>query len=473
MHKSAGNAIPFEGAADEGYELTDPRGNKAQHPPMSADLIRWLFCRSNPANNVDFGPGPAEELRAKFTLKLWNTYAFFCNYARLDDFDPASPQVPLKERSDLDRWILSDLQKLIQTARKAFGDYNVMAFCLEAERFVDDKLSNWYVRRNRRRFWKSEQGTDKLAAYQTLYAVLMTLTKLAAPVMPFLAETMYQNLKAIGEPESVHLCAYPEVEAALIDEQLSADMNALLRLVSLGSAARNSVKIKVRQPLAEMKVKSDTLSDRRAIERFADQICEELNVKKVTIAENNSPPFFVVEPYLVRERVKFDFGSNAGQVMAALDKLPKEKLRELADQQEPFNLPLPSGKSVDLAVPHEYFELTVKGLDGWAAVDDYGTIVGLDSRISDALKKEGMAREVVRHVQELRKSAKLELEDRIALHLATESANLKQAIAAHKDYISAETLTKRWSEQPLNGEVHRANVKVDGQALTIELSKVT
>jgi isoleucyl-tRNA synthetase len=282
MHKSAGNAIPFEGAADEGYTLTDPKGVTDCYPPMSADLIRWLFCRHSPANNLDFGPGPAEELRSQFTLKLWNSYAFFCNYARLDSFDAAAPHVPVAERPDIDRWILSDLEILIQTARRSMEEYNVQGFCLEAERFVDDKLSNWYIRRNRRRFWKSEQGADKLAAYQTLYAVLTTLTKLFAPIMPFLAEAMYTNLRESskeGQPGktrdsfSVHLCDYPKLDQSLLDEQLSEDMDALLRLVSLGSAARNSVKIKVRQPLAEMKVQPATDGERRAVERFAYQIC--------------------------------------------------------------------------------------------------------------------------------------------------------------------------------------------------------
>src|SRR5947209_7237981 len=155
----------------------------------------------------------------------------------------------------MDRWILSDLQKLVQTARRALPDFNVQAFCLEAERFVDEKLSNWYVRRNKRRFWRSEQGQDKLAAFQTLYTVLTTLAKLFAPIMPFLTETMYQNLMAQGRGDvSVHLCEYPEVDASLIDEQLSDDMDAVFTLRELGSAARNSVKIKVRQPLAEMRV---------------------------------------------------------------------------------------------------------------------------------------------------------------------------------------------------------------------------
>src|SRR5262249_45006117 len=153
-----------------------------------------------------------------------------------DGFDPATPQVPLKERPDIDRWILSDLQKLVQTARREFEAYNLMAFCLKAEEFVDDKLSNWYVRRNKRRFWESEQGPDKLAAYQTLYTVLVTLAKLFAPVIPFLSETMWQNLRTPADAESVHLCDYPEPDLSLVDDELSADVDALLKLVSLGSA---------------------------------------------------------------------------------------------------------------------------------------------------------------------------------------------------------------------------------------------
>src|SRR5205823_2344294 len=186
----------------------------------------------------------------------------------------------LADRPDIDRWILSDLQLLIRKARQSFEAFDVMAFCLEAEQFVDDRLSNWYVRRNRRRFWKGEKGADKLAAYQTLYTVLVTLTKLIAPVVPFLAEEMHQNLRLAAEPESVHLCDYPKNDDSLIDARLSADMAALLRLVTLGSAARNMVKIKVRQPLAELQVQPGTEADRRAVARFADQIAEELNIKR-------------------------------------------------------------------------------------------------------------------------------------------------------------------------------------------------
>jgi isoleucyl-tRNA synthetase len=468
MHKSAGNAIPFEGAADAGYDLKDPKGVVAHYPAMSADLIRWLFCRSNPAANIDFGPAPAEELRARFTLKLWNTYAFFVNYARLDQFDPAAPQVPVHERPDIDRWVLSDLQQLVRTARRAFDEYNVMAFCLEAEKFIDDKLSNWYVRRNRRRFWKSEHGQDKQAAYQTLYTVLLTLTKLCAPVMPFLTETMYQNLKTAGDPESVHLCDYPAVDKSLVDEQLSAEMDALLDVVSLGLAARNSKKIKVRQPLAEMRVDPANESARRAVERFADQITEELNLKRVALRTQDQAP-------LVQERVRLNkqnagpkYGSRLKDVEAALARTDvatvvlKKRLGEL--------LPLTCPWGTEMLTPPEV-DVEIVPPEGWAEAHDTGILVIVDCRLSDELRLEGMAREVVRHVQNTRKEADLQPEDRIVLWLHTDSGNLRQAIDAHRDYIAAETLTVEWSPGSLNGQGHGTNVKVDGQPLRIELSK--
>jgi isoleucyl-tRNA synthetase len=439
---------------------------------MSADLIRWLFCRSNPAANIDFGPGPAEELRARFTLKLWNSYFFFCDNARQAQggFDLSAPAVPVRARPDMDRWVLSDLQQLVRTARQAFDEYNVMAFCLEAEKFVNDKLSNWYVRRNRRRFWKSEEGQDKQAAYQTLYTVLLTLTKLCAPVMPFLTETMYQNLKAPGDPASVHLCDYPAVDEALIDEGLSADMDALLDLVSLGMAARNSVKppLKVRQPLAEMKVLPGSDSARRAVERFADQLRDELNIKKVTLHDPAAGPLLTQEAKGNAKTLGPKFGPRLREVQACLAAAPAAEIAAEVQAGAPFVLECPGGP-VELAP--EDVTVTQKAPPGWAGVADRGTQVLIDTRVTEELAREGMAREVVRHVQNTRKEADLQPEDRIVLWLHTDAGHLRQAIDAHRDYIAAETLTVRWSPASLNGQGHATDVKVDGQPLRIELSK--
>jgi isoleucyl-tRNA synthetase len=456
MHKSKGNSIPFDEAAEK----------------VGADLMRWVFCRHNPVNNLNFGYSSVEEIRSKFILKLWNTYAFFCNYARIDGFDPQAAAVPIERRPDIDRWILSDLQLLVRTARREFERFNVQAFCQQAELFVDDRLSNWYVRRNRRRFWKSEKGEDKLAAYQTLYAVLLTLTKLFAPIMPFLTEEMYQNLVPEPRPgrDSVHLCAFPDESA--IDADLSADMDALLRLVSLGSAARNTVKIKVRQPLAEMKVQPADLRERRAVERFADQICEELNIKKVNLhdAGQGSLLRYEIKPNLKTLGPKF--GVRLKAVVEALTRTAgdADALAKRLNEEKPILLALTTGENVELD-PADLI-VTSKGPDGWAAVAERGTVVAIDARLTEALKQEGMARDVVRHVQELRKKSGLEMEDRIVLYLGVgDSPALAQAIATHKAYIMNETLATQWADQPLGPQAHSANVKLDRQDLRIELRR--
>jgi isoleucyl-tRNA synthetase len=515
MAKSKGNAIEFNGAANDGYELfteRDPKVGveqqakrdlpegwksysegevvidgvrkqvvKGQYPPIGADVIRWLYCRTNPASNINFGPESADELRSKFHLKLWNSYAFFCNYAVLDGFDPAAPQVPVKDRPDIDRWILSDLQQLVATARARFEAFDVMAFCLEAERFVDDKLSNWYIRRNRRRFWKSEKGADKDAAYQTLYQVLVTLAKLLAPVMPFLSETMYQNLvpRAKERGESVHHCDYPQVNAALvdestalIDEELSADMEAMLRLKELGLAARNRAKVKVRQPLAELKVQPANDRERRAVERFSDQLVDELNVKRVTLhtpSPLDKSTWWLLEPQVKANhaRLKDKFGDRLREVLQALE---QEELEMVAAHPGASLCTEVKIGDTRYGLDADDF-LQWKAPEGWIGVCDKGTQLALDARITEELKLEGMAREVVRHVQQARKDAGLEMDDRIVLYLGTESDKLRQAIEAHRAYIANETLLAEWATQPLGEGAYRAEVQVDGQPLTVELKK--
>ncbi len=509
MHKSKGNSIEFNGAANDGYALFHERNPKialeaqakkdlpagftrfiedeatidgkpikvvkGYYPPIGADVIRWMYCRTNPISNINMGPGPADELRAKFILKLWNTYAFFCNYARLDGFNPLAPQVPVAERPDIDRWILSDLQLLIKKARESFEAFNVMSFCLEAEKFVDDKLSNWYIRRNRRRFWKGEQGSDKQAAYQTLYTVLATFTKLIAPVAPFLAETMYGNLTITNHlaetasPSSIHLCDYPIADETLIDVQLSEDMEALLRLVSLGGAARNAAKIKVRQPLAELKVQAGTEADRRAIERFADQMQDELNVKRVNIHEPK-------DRSLLRHLVKANLKTLAPKCGNRLN-----EVKRLIESGAPEIIQLVDGSSreIQLALDGQSFSITevdVIGIPeavdkGWQGIFDRNTQISLDARITPELAREGMARDIIRQVQELRKNSGLEMEDRIELSLNTTDDALKQAIEEHRANIAAETLTKEWAQSPLTEGAPSASVKVEGQALTITLRK--
>ncbi len=479
MHKTKGNAIPFEGAANDGYDIKDTDKKFHHFPPMGADLMRWMYCRQNPVSNINFGPHLAEEVRSKFIMKMWNIYAFFCNYARLDDFDPSAPQVPVQDRPDIDRWILSDSQLLIQAAHDAFKSYNVMAFCLKAEEFVDDKLSNWYVRRNRRRFWKSEKGADKLAAYQTLYTVLTTLVKLCAPVIPFMTEKMHQNLyepEALATVHSVHLCDYPTVDDKLIDHDLTDEMDALLRLVSLGGSARNAVKVKVRQPLAEIKIQPENDAEKNAVERFADQFRDELNIKKVTLHDPANEPLLTFTFKPNPKSVGPKFGARLQQVQQALarelaDPYSGEQtaMEQLGGGTGTLNFRLDDGTNVSLEAADLW--VTPKVDQGWGGIADRGTQILLDGRITLELELEGLAREVIRNVQSARREAGLEMDDRIILVLQTDDAKLTDAIRTHRDYIASETLVVNWATDALGGVAHRVEVKIEGMKLAIELKK--
>jgi isoleucyl-tRNA synthetase len=304
MHKSDGTAIWFEEAAEQ----------------LGVDTIRWMYLAQNPASDLRFGTrhheehvelqtpegtisetkegmatckvtsGPADEIRRQILIPLWNSYAFFVNYARLDDFDPKTPQVPLEERGNGDPWILSNLQELIETAHREMQAFNVAGFCEATALFIDD-LSNWYIRRNRRRFWRSKDAsdTDKLAAYQTLYEVLTTLSKLLAPCIPFLSERIYQNLvRGVDDsaPESVHLCDYPEPDEAKINRDLGKAVAVGQRVVRLGHKLREEQNLRVRQPLAELQFTCGTPEEIEYVLQLQEAIADELNVKSIKAAEH-------------------------------------------------------------------------------------------------------------------------------------------------------------------------------------------
>jgi isoleucyl-tRNA synthetase len=470
MHKTAGNSIEFIAAADEGGVTADAKGNRVPFKAIGADVMRWLYCRANPASNLSFGPGPADEVRAKFVIKLWNCYGFFANYAALDGFDPAAPAVPVADRPDIDRWILSDLQLLTRTARAAFERFDVMAFCLAAEEFIDAKLSNWYIRRTRDRFWSNDVNLDaagrrdKLAAYQTLHAVLLDLCRLCAPVVPFVTEVMWKNIAA-GRGESVHLADYPVADEAAIDTALSQDMDAVLRIVSLGGSARNAAKQKVRQPLAELRVSPGSDADRRAVERFPGLITDELNVKRVTL-HAGSEPMLKASAKLNKKTAAAKLGPLLKDAEAALDKLDGTAIEAA----------LAAGTFTLVGVALERADVTIGYLapDGWSGVVDRGTQVMIDARLTPELKAEGLARDVVRLVQDARKDAGLDVSDKIELYLGADADPLKAAIAAHRDYLAGEVQAVRWSNAPLNGDAYTPAEprKVDGQPLTIALRKV-
>jgi isoleucyl-tRNA synthetase len=278
----------------QGEKMSKAKGNTIDPwtilQGQGADALRWYLLTSSPAGNVRrFYPDQVTEVMRRFLLTLWNTYSFFVIYANIDHFDPRSKEVP-QCSSELDRWIISELNQLIAEVNSVMDNYDPTRVGRRIEEFVD-YLSNWYVRRSRRRFWKSESDADKLAAYFTLYQCLVTLAKLLAPFTPFIAEELYQNLVCSvypQTPQSVHLCDFPVAELSKVDEQLSADTRLAMKVSSLGRAARSKAGIKIRQPLAKVVVKARSIAEREGIVRLSSQVVEELNVKELGFVEDEA-----------------------------------------------------------------------------------------------------------------------------------------------------------------------------------------
>ena len=453
MHKSDGTAIWFEEAAEQ----------------IGVDTLRWMYLAQNPASDLRFGrrdktkpltlqfpdgpatetkegaplclvtSKPADEIRRQNLITLWNTYAFFVNYARLDEFDPQAPQVPVAERPEIDRWVLSNLQALIRTANESLPQYNVAAFLKEASRFIDD-LSNWYVRRNRRRFWRSRNAgdRDKLAAYQTLYTVLVELCKLLAPMIPFLTEAMYQNLvRAVGPeaPESVHLCRYPQFDATQLDAGLSERMALAQIVVNLGHGLREKANQRVRQPLSELRFACLKPGQAEAITKLADVIQEELNVKRIVPC----PDLEELVTYAYKPNLK-TLGPKYGKGLSALSKaLPTLDGGLLA--------PLRRGETITIALdgtefvlaPEDVMISTQQAAD-WAVADEQGVQIALSTKLTPELLAEGMARDFVRQIQQLRKDADLEIEQHIQVGFSTVDGGVRAAVNEWDAFIREETL---------------------------------
>ncbi len=454
MHKSDGTAIWFEEAAEQ----------------LGVDTMRWMFLSQDPAVDLKFGTRhpdepvaletpngvitetaeglptcrvtskPSDEVRRQVLIPLWNSYAFFVNYARLDEFDPRVPQIPLNERQEIDRWILSNLQELIQTARHSFESYNVAEFCRATRRFIDD-LSNWYIRRNRRRFWRARnaEDKDKLAAYQTLYEVLTTLVKLLAPCLPFLTERMYQNLVRSWDksaPESVHLCDYPEPRLEWLDPELNERMATAQQVVRLGHKLREQANVRVRQPLPELRCAVPDERKRKAVEKLTALIADELNVKKVTVCET------------LDELVQTVFKPNLKTLGPKYGKLLNVIRQELPKLESSVLSPLLNGENVELRLNDQLIILTPDDVlvekqhaEGWVSESERDELhVALSTQITPELRAEGIARDFVRHVQQSRKDLNLEIQDRIRVFWNTEDEQVREAVERWSEYIQTETL---------------------------------
>ena len=456
----------------DGQKMSKSRGNVVEPDAVldrqGADAFRWyLFTVSSPWYVRRFSPEMVDEVVRKFLLTLWNTYSFFTVYANIDRFDPSAEPVPVAERALLDRWIIGELNRLVRDVTSGLEDYDATTTGRAIQQFVED-LSNWYVRRSRRRFWKGGHDRDKLAAYHTLYDCLVTLAKLLAPYTPFIAEELYQNLVCsvdASAPESVHLCDWPVADADLIDEVVGFDMAAARQVVELGRAARNGAGVKTRQPLREVAVAVGEAREREALARLADLIVDELNVKGLRFVESADELSGVrVKPNLPVLGPKH--GKLLPQIKAALELVdPAAFVAELRSRGA-LALALPDGAEVELTEGDLLIETTAA--EGYRVERQGERAVALAVEIDGPLREEGLAREIVHAVQLSRKNADLHIEDTISLALRVPDS-VRQVVERFASYIKGETLASEFS---LDGgeRDHNETARVDGHEINIGLS---
>jgi isoleucyl-tRNA synthetase len=425
MSKSLGNII-------DPYDVFNAVG---------ADALRWHFtARVAPDVQKRVSVDIIADVASSFINTYWNTYAFFVMYARLDEFDAAA-DVPYEQRPEIDRWILSLLEQTIATATAALDDYDALKAGEAIERFVD-QLSNWYVRRNRRRFWKAASGADKQAAYLTLYECVEVVNRLLAPFVPFISEDVYQNLvRAIAPdaPVSVHMTSWPRANAKRLDRELLAETDVVQRVVGLGRAARNASRLKVRQPLKRLLVRVPDAGAEAAVRRHEEQILEELNVKQLELIARDAT--------LVSYRIKPNLpviGKRYGKLIPAIrNYLAAADGAAIAAAVARGDVQTFRVDGQELEIRPEDLLVESASAEGFACAEEQGYLVGLDTRLDDALRREGLARELVRAVQDARKQAGLEVADRIVLHVEGDAA-VSAALEAHRDYLMNETLASAW-----------------------------
>jgi len=457
----------------DGQKMSKSRGNVV-HPDeildrQGADAFRWyMFTVSSPWFARRFSADMVDEVVRKFLLTLWNTYSFFTVYANIDRFDPTGEPVPLAERPLLDRWLLGELDRLVRVVTDGLEEYDATNSGRAIQDFVDD-LSNWYVRRSRRRFWKSESDADKLAAYHTLYEALITLGKLLAPFTPFVAEEIYQNLvRSVDDaaPESVHLCAWPAADDEAVDAGVSFDMAAARRVVELGRAARNAAAVKTRQPLAEVVVAVPD-AERAAVERLRDVVLDELNAKELRFVGDGGE----LVSYVVKSNLPVlgpRLGKQLGQVREALAAADPAALVAALRAGEGAAVTLTLADGSELRLAEEDLLVETGSPDGFQVECEGGRVVALKTELDDALREEGVVRELVHAVQLARKNAGLRIEDTIDLTLDA-PGELAGVLDRHEDYVKHETLASGLARGRVSG-AYTETTKVEGLEVGIGLS---
>lgn len=425
MSKRLGNAVdPFTTLEDYG-----------------ADATRWyMISNANPWDNLKFDLEGIEEVKRKFFGTLYNTYSFFTLYTNLDNFDYSDAEIPLENRPEIDRWILSELHTLIQKVDDYYADYEPTRAARAISDFTQDHLSNWYVRLSRRRFWKGDYQEDKVSAYQTLYTCMVTIAKLGAPIAPFYMDRLYLDLNAVTQKEtfeSVHLSDFPVYDRAFVDKELERKMEAAQTISSLVLSLRAKEKIKVRQPLQKIMIPISNETQKQDILAVADLIKSEVNVKEIEVLEDASdilvkqikPNFKVLGPR---------FGQDMRAVAQAIGGFNSSQIKEI-EQNGTIDMEV-NGKSVTLELSD--VEITSQDIEGWLVASSGPLTVALDVTLTEKLKKEGIARELVNRIQNLRKDSGYELTDRIVVHFQKDE-HIINAINKNLDYIKTETLTEK------------------------------
>jgi isoleucyl-tRNA synthetase len=405
-----------------------------------------------------------EEGLRRFLLTLWNTYSFFVSYANIDQVDPRTE--PKSAPPEIDRWLLSELNALIVKVTAELDAYDPTDASRAIEAFVDD-LSNWYVRRSRRRFWRgvSESDDDKQSAYHTLYTALVTLSKLLAPFTPFVAEELWQNLVRSIDPEapmSAHLAMWPEADAGRIDESLNAETQLVKRVCSLGRAARAKAQIKVRQPLARVLVKARTPEEAASVRKNANLVLEELNAKGLEILDDETSVVrYEVKPNLPVLGKKY--GAEVAGIRASLGAMAPSEVAEAVRRGR--NLIVGSHE-----LEPEDILLQAQDTEGFATAADAGYIVAVTTEITPELADEGLAREIVRRIQDMRREAGFELSDRITTWYAGDG-HVARVMAGHAAYIRGETLSTALVGGDAPGDAHRAEQDLEGTRLTLAVKR--
>lgn len=447
MSKRLGNAVdPFETLEKYG-----------------TDAVRfYMLTNSAPWDNLKFDPNGVDEIRRKFFGTLYNTYSFFSLYANVDGFDYSQAEVPVAERPEIDRWILSELNSLIKSVDASLAEYEPTKAGRMIDEFVNDDLSNWYVRLNRKRFWGKEIDKDKLSAYQTLYTCLETIAKLLAPFSPFYSDQLFRDLEDVTKrdnAESVHLTNFPVADDSLIDKDLEARMEMAQKITSMVLALRRKVNIKVRQPLQSVMIPAIDEIQKRHIEAIKDLVINEVNVKELKFVEGSD---------ILVKKVKCNFrtmGKKFGKLMkgiaAQMSNLSQEEISSL-EKEGKININVDDQTVV---VEASDVEIISEDIPGWLVANEGNLTVALEIELNDDLKNEGMARELINRIQNLRKDCGLEITDRIKVTV-TPNAQIETAVNAFADYIKGQVLADSITladndGSSINFDDFDANIKVE------------